>query len=259
MPHKMSQKWHFLLRKDLILASIAIKYTSALQSFFFLVGILGCLFWIARQSNSVGYSKDGRHHSFCAVQIWVKSHGLKLFYRMEWWLVLVLANKVVSKLSSLEVWTCLIDFILLHLLLANQGVDCVKLAGRKVATWWLRRFCSECFCPPKKMLPCYDVTMLPGSIQRPGTQVMVRGGLLFFCYGSCSRGEGPAVQGRCTESRSLVEGWLLQISREARSQTWFCFESQVIHSLGWCMVFLVFFSPLQMPCIAEPLLFRLCS
>ena len=37
--------------------------------FFFLLGFLGCLFWIARQSNSVGYSKEGGHHNFGAVQI----------------------------------------------------------------------------------------------------------------------------------------------------------------------------------------------
>ena len=104
----------------------------------------------------------------------------------------------------------------------------------------------------KKMLPCYDVTMLPGSIQRPGVQVMVRGGLLVFCYGSYSRGEGPAVQGRCTESRSLVESWFLQISEKPEDRHDFFSKSS--NPFTWMVYGIVFFFPLQMPCIAEPLL-----
>eukprot|EP00438_Fugacium_kawagutii_P008879 Skav219417 [mRNA] locus=scaffold4055:6352:10302:- [translate_table: standard] len=83
-------------QKDLILASIAIKYT---------------------QSNSVGYSKDWGGHILKASHV-----------NAESWYVFSLT------------WTTVVqDGMMIGVGAGQQSrVDCVKLAGRKVATWWLR-------------------------------------------------------------------------------------------------------------------------
>ncbi|OLQ14515.1 Bifunctional purine biosynthesis protein PURH [Symbiodinium microadriaticum] len=102
-------------QKDLILASIAIKrYT---------------------QSNSVGYSKNGM---MVGVGAGLQGVCPPVFRRRMSFSVKVVAQMIVRSISLSQ----------------SEGqqsrVDCVKLAGRKVATWWLR------FHPKVKGLPFKD-------------------------------------------------------------------------------------------------------